>query len=222
MIFDSSPKAQAAKTQGQSAAAKAMRFLAFSDDDRPEADCNSGMAATDGSSADAPSVSSETTSSAMTKSSPKARSSAKPKRSQQPKYNPIATHGFCFLLGITVMAYSWPDREQMRAPISHKKNHIYLWLSPKHMTLPEPILPVPYLLARRLSGGDICLISAATLTLTPGSKPSRIQVSFRHTAATEPLVTALRQTKPLVVLPADHPLAVDPCGASRLRIEYGS
>lgn len=135
-------------------------------------------------------------------------------------YNPVATHGFCFLLGITAMAYSWPDREQAHTPKSFKKGQVYLWLNPKRLTLPDPILPIPYIIAKKLPSADICAIADATVRLSPSSKAVRIH--FAHSKKTEPLVTALRKKQPLVALPADHPIAVDPCNASVLRIEYGS
>lgn len=137
------------------------------------------------------------------------------------KYNPIASHGFCFLLGLTVMAYSWPDHDAPTQQRRFKKGRVYLWLNPKHLTLPEPVLPIPYLIARKLASGDACTVSPVAVSLAPADK-STVKLSFPLNKSSEALATAFRQRKPLVALPADHKLTVEPCHASVLRIEYGS
>lgn len=137
-------------------------------------------------------------------------------------YNPLATHGFCILLGVTMMAYGWSDQPLPAAAKRFKKNTVYLWLNPKHMTLPDPLLPVPYVLARKLASGDICTISAAQVQLRPGRDNKTVRVMFRLSKSADALTTALRQAKPLVALPADHPIATAACGAQTMRIEYGS
>lgn len=141
---------------------------------------------------------------------------------QAAQYNPIASHGFCFLLGITVMAYSWPDQEAPARQSRFKKGRVYLWLNPGHITLPEPLLPIPYLIARKLPTADACVVSSVPVTLEGGRDKSTLKVSFALNKKSEALATAFRQRKPLVALPADHKVAVDPCHASVLRIEYGS
>lgn len=137
-------------------------------------------------------------------------------------YNPLATHGFCILLGVTMMAYGWSDPPLPAAAERFKKNAVYLWLNPKNMTLPDPLLPVPYILARKLASGDICTISRAQVQLRPGRDNKTVRVMFRLNKTADALTTALRQTKPLVALPADHPIATASCGAQTMRIEYGS
>lgn len=141
---------------------------------------------------------------------------------QATSYNPIASHGFSFLLGITVMAYSWPGDEAPARQKRFKKNQVYLWLNPKHLTLPQPLLPIPYLIARKLPTADACVVSSVPVNLTETEGQHTVKVSFPLTKQSEALTTALRQRKPLVALPADHKVTVDPCHASIMRIEYGS
>lgn len=141
---------------------------------------------------------------------------------QAATYNPIASHGFCFLLGITVMAYSWPDHEAPAQQSRFKKGQVYLWLNPKHITLPKPLLPIPYLIARKLATGDACVVSSVPVTLAGGRGKNTLKVNFPLNKKSEALATAFRQRKPLMALPADHKVTVAPCHASVLRIEYGS
>lgn len=134
--------------------------------------------------------------------------------------NPVATHSFCFLLGLAIMAYSTDDAPVAKE-IQYKKNSIGIILTNKKSYIPKNYDNSKFYLAKKLSDQEICLVSNILITFRKLHLKNTFLAQVPRKKNISTLIDEIGNVKKTILVSEFNRVHIDSCNQKN-RIIYGS